>query len=122
MLQSDTTRHGGRGKPKGITLRILREPQVVKIAGISRASIWRRVKAGDFPAPFRLGGGNAIGWKSDEIDEWLEGLQRAVTPEPKSFKVVTETVTVQDERTFTIVTEDVTPPEPKTFKVVTETV
>ena len=35
--------------------RILRIPEVVEITGLSRTTIWRRVKSGDFPAPVRLG-------------------------------------------------------------------
>ena len=35
---------------------ILRLPQVRAIVGLSEASIWRRVKSGDFPQPVKLGG------------------------------------------------------------------
>ena len=33
--------------------RILRIPEVVRITGLSKTTIWRRVKSGDFPAPVR---------------------------------------------------------------------
>ena len=59
-------------------MRIIREPEVTDRTGLSRATIWRRVKAGDFPAPFRLGNrSKAVGWRDDEIEAWIAGLQRA---------------------------------------------
>jgi predicted DNA-binding transcriptional regulator AlpA len=36
---------------------------------ISRPQLWRWIKAGAFPAPFKLGGRNA--WLEDEIDRHL---------------------------------------------------
>lgn len=54
--------------------RILRIPEVVEITGLSRTTIWRRVKSGDFPAPVRLGslGTRSVGWRESAIREWLE--------------------------------------------------
>ena len=54
--------------------RILRLPEVVEITGLSRATIWRRVKVGEFPKPVRLGGlrSRSIGWYESAIREWLE--------------------------------------------------
>ena len=44
--------------------RILRIPEVVEITGLSRTTIWRRVKSEDFPAPVRLGSmaTRSVGW------------------------------------------------------------
>ena len=55
---------------------ILRIKEVLSKVGLSRATIWRRVKAGDFPAPLRLGGPNtrAVGWDSAAIDQWIASL------------------------------------------------
>lgn len=39
--------------------------------GLSRATIWRREKSGDFPQR-RLITANRIGWLESEIVEWLE--------------------------------------------------
>ena len=54
--------------------RILRIPEVVEITGLSRTTIWRRVKSGDFPAPVRLGSlaTRSIGWRESQIREWIE--------------------------------------------------
>lgn len=35
----------------------------------SRATLWRRVKAGTFPPPVKLGS-RRNGWPADEIDAW----------------------------------------------------
>ena len=53
--------------------RILRTPEVVKITGLSKTTIWRRVRSGDFPAPLRLGNlaTRSIGWREGDIVEWI---------------------------------------------------
>ena len=35
--------------------RILRTPEVVKATGLSKTTIWRRVRSGDSPVPLKLG-------------------------------------------------------------------
>ena len=51
--------------------RILRLPEVVAVAGISRSSVNRQVHQGAFPEPLRLGP-NAIGWREAEVSAWIE--------------------------------------------------
>jgi predicted DNA-binding transcriptional regulator AlpA len=41
---------------------------------VSPATIWRWVKDGVFPAPFKLGQNTTV-WDADQIDQWL-GKQR----------------------------------------------
>ena len=65
---------------------ILRPPAVMARTGLSRTTIWRRVKAGSFPAPLILGE-NSIGWTAQSIDDWLESRPRRTygadtAPEP----------------------------------------
>jgi prophage regulatory protein len=45
------------------------QPEVSKIAGIEKSEIWRRVKAGTFPAPVRLGT-RCTRWNLVEVEEW----------------------------------------------------
>lgn len=52
-------------------IHILRRKQVESRVGLSRSTIYDRIKAGTFPAPISLGGGKAVGWLSHEIDGWL---------------------------------------------------
>ena len=54
---------------------MLRAPEVMARVGLSRTTIWRRVRAGTFPAPLALGE-NSIGWPAREISAWLESRDR----------------------------------------------
>jgi prophage regulatory protein len=55
--------------------RMLRAPEVMAMTGLSRTSIWRRVRAGTFPAPTEIGA-NSIGWPASVITQWLENRPR----------------------------------------------
>ena len=52
---------------------ILRVKDVVRLTSLNRTSLWRRVRAGDFPCPIRLGapGSRAVGWRASEVAEWV---------------------------------------------------
>jgi prophage regulatory protein len=50
---------------------ILRLPQVLQRTGISRSTIYGKIKAGTFPAPISLGA-RAVGFLNTEIDMWIE--------------------------------------------------
>ncbi len=51
--------------------KILRLPEVKARTGLSRSTIYDRVKAKQFPSQINLGG-HSVGWLESEIDEWLE--------------------------------------------------
>ena len=51
---------------------ILRLPEVIKLTGRSRSSIYAGIKDGSFVQPIKLGP-RAIGFLEKEIDEWIEG-------------------------------------------------
>jgi prophage regulatory protein len=53
----------------------LRRKEVERIAGISRASIYRLIKAGKFPAPVSLGTG-AVRWKQSDVIAWQSSLTK----------------------------------------------
>ncbi len=55
--------------------RVLRFNDIHAITGLSRTSIWRRVRSGDFPQPISLGG-SSVGWLSDEVTDWLKSRPR----------------------------------------------
>lgn len=66
------------------TKRILRLPQVQKLVGLSRSSVYSRIQAGSFPRPVSLGG-RAVGWLEHEIDQWLNqqiNLSRMLPAKP----------------------------------------
>ena len=49
-----------------------RLPRVKARTGLSRSEIYRRVVAGDFPAPIKLGE-RASAWSAAEVDGWITG-------------------------------------------------
>jgi prophage regulatory protein len=51
-------------------MRILRTEDVAKLIGLSRATIFRNVKAGIFPAPIKISQ-RAVGWRSEDIETWI---------------------------------------------------
>ena len=51
--------------------RILRGPEVIMMTGLSRVSIWRKERLGEFPRRLQFGV-NSVGWNSAEIDAWIE--------------------------------------------------
>ena len=55
---------------------ILRCPDVVRLTGLSKATLYREVKAGQFPAPLQIGP-RAVGWRRDEIEGWIKSRERA---------------------------------------------
>ena len=64
--------------------RLLSTRQVMVRMNWSRTTLWRRVRAGQFPAPVETGL-NSRGFYEDEIDEAQESLPRAkYAPEPEA--------------------------------------
>ena len=59
-------------------MKILRIPEVLSLTGLSRVTLWRKERDGTFPRRVRLGA-NSVGYRSDEIDAWLESLPRGMT-------------------------------------------
>ena len=58
-------------------MEIVRIDEVIKMVGLSRTSIWRRIKDHDFPAPVLLGGPKtrAVGWRRADIEKWIANRQ-----------------------------------------------
>jgi prophage regulatory protein len=48
---------------------IWREPKVKEKVGLSKSTIWRLMKVGDFPQKIQLGP-RAVGWRAEEIIQW----------------------------------------------------
>lgn len=67
---------------------LLTEAQVrERLGGVSHVTIWRWVRANQFPAPIKPGGGSMSRWLEREVDEHIEaraaertaGIVRAAT-------------------------------------------
>lgn len=57
-------------KPSPSPERIIRCKDVVEKTGLSRSTLWRLEKTGNFPARVSLGAGS-VGWKLSEIESWI---------------------------------------------------
>ena len=55
---------------------MLRLPEVLKLVGLSKSTIYLRIGEGDFPAPVRIGA-KAVAWRRDELEAWLSSRPRA---------------------------------------------
>jgi prophage regulatory protein len=50
-------------------MRFLKLPDVQAKIGLKKTEIYARIKAGEFPAPIKLG--TASRWVEDELDAWM---------------------------------------------------
>ncbi len=55
-----------------MTYTILRLPQVKNQTGLSRSSIYQQIAENKFPRQINLGGGRAVGWLEEEIQNWIK--------------------------------------------------
>lgn len=51
--------------------RLLRVDEVKRRTGLSRTTIWRREREGEFPARVKLGD-NSVAWRESEVEDWIE--------------------------------------------------
>jgi prophage regulatory protein len=50
---------------------LLRRPEVSRRTGLSRTTIYRLVRAGEFPAPRQISL-RAVAWVESEVDAWVD--------------------------------------------------
>jgi len=50
----------------------VRQRLLLRFVPFSKSTLWRRVKAGDFPAPVKLSIG-ITAWKAEEVRNWISG-------------------------------------------------
>lgn len=62
---------------------IYREKEVCAKCRLSRTTIWRKERAGDFPQRVRLGAAS-VGWVAEEIDAWLASRPRGMAGQPQA--------------------------------------
>lgn len=53
--------------------RYIRQKQLLLQIPFSAPTLWRKVKAGTFPKPIKLGE-NITAWKVDDVEAWLRGV------------------------------------------------
>ncbi len=71
-------------------MKLLRIKQVMEATGLSRMTLWRLEKAGDFPIRRRLGS-NSAAWLESDIAAWIESRPRANTS-GSSTRIATDVV------------------------------
>lgn len=55
-----------------------RWPRVRQLTGLSRSTVWRLEKSGQFPARRKLSA-NSVGWSLIELQEWMQSRNAAAT-------------------------------------------
>ena len=67
----------------GELTKLISAKEVLKLTGYkSRTTLWRRVRAGDFPKPIALSA-HTTRWKKKEVDEWINNLPKLQYGGPK---------------------------------------
>ena len=56
--------------------RIMRRDEVLAAVGFSYSTLKQKVRAGEFPAPVKLGP-RSVGWFAEEVEEWLTSRERS---------------------------------------------
>ena len=59
---------------------IFRRRQLEKQLCLTRSSIYKMMEDGEFPRPIKLGR-RAVGWRADEVANWLDKMQKATSDE-----------------------------------------
>lgn|GEM_PF-2080620 len=54
-----------------MTDRIVRLPECIKLSGLGKTSIYKKMAAGTFPSKRKLTA-YAVGWRLSEIEAWLQ--------------------------------------------------
>jgi predicted DNA-binding transcriptional regulator AlpA len=65
--QRDLERHAAQATSHD---QVLRVPDVMKITGLGRTTLWQLERAGRFPKRLRLTG-RAVGWRASDVARWI---------------------------------------------------
>ncbi len=64
-----------------MTTRLLTRQQIEEITGLTRSTIYRLMRSGQFPEPIRIGP-RAVRWPQSEIEAWIADRPRATGDRP----------------------------------------
>jgi prophage regulatory protein len=56
-------------------VKLYRLPAVISLVGLSRSTIEKLVKLGEFPAPVKIGE-RAKAWHSEDVHAWIDSKKR----------------------------------------------
>lgn len=72
--------YGGETMEEAIkTSMLLRLPDVKRMVGLKRSSIYKKMSEGTFPTPVSLGG-RAVAWKFSSIKAWVDARPQVERP------------------------------------------
>ena len=72
-ILDNVTHHKAPTPSNDIPDRILRIKEIIEMTGISRTTIWRMERKGEFPARVKLGE-NSVGWRESEVNNWFKSI------------------------------------------------
>ena len=58
---------------------LIAKPAVLRFTTFSDTTLWRRVKAGDFPAPVQISPGR-VAWRRRDVSDWLQNRTSKAMP------------------------------------------
>ena len=64
-----------------MTTKLLTRQQIEEITGLTRSTIYRLMRSGQFPEPIRIGP-RAVRWPQSEIESWIADRPRATGDRP----------------------------------------
>ncbi len=68
--------------PEVEAMEIFRWPEIHKKTKLSRTTVWRLERKGEFPKR-RVLSPNAVGWLRHEVEQYLENLKTGMAPAPR---------------------------------------
>ena len=60
-------------------VRVYRRPQVERMVGLSRSTLYAMMAEGTFPQPVRLGR-RAVGWRVADLSAWIAARETGTAP------------------------------------------
>ena len=60
-------------------VRVYRRPQVERMVGLSRSTLYAMMAEGTFPQPVRLGR-RAVGWRAADLSAWIAARETGTAP------------------------------------------
>ncbi len=65
--------------------RVLRWPQVKRLVGLSKSTVWRMERGGKFPRRRQLAV-RAVGWDAREVEKWMETRRKGAMAQPAELR------------------------------------
>jgi len=57
-------------------MNIIRKQQLLERVGLSYVTVWRLMGRGQFPKSIQLTGSRSVGWREEEVQQWIDNRPR----------------------------------------------